>query len=154
MNKRQIKGTVILLQLFLVGALFLPAGTIVGDTSLHDTSLSVFQMIRRYAGMGFSDDALFYMVMACVFPAAIVICVLALKERKNFGASIVLCALYATASACFYSAAKIKMVDYATMTWLPYIIIFISLLSMILLILGFFQAAPAEGNGESGKRGN
>ncbi|WP_444658876.1 hypothetical protein ACRQV7_15115 [Caproiciproducens sp. R2] len=152
MNKRQIKIMVTLLQLFLIGALFLPAGTIVGDAAAGDTSLSVFQMINRYAGMGFSDDALFYMVMACVFPAAIIICMRVLKERKNFGASVVLCALYATASACFYSAAKRKMVDYATMTWLPYIIILISLTSMMLLIFGFFQAAQDGDGKESPKK--
>ncbi|MBW7572790.1 hypothetical protein [Caproiciproducens faecalis] len=153
MNKGQIKSTVTLLQLFLIGALFLPAGTIVGDTGAGDTSLSVFQMINRYAGMGFSDDALFYMVMACVFPAAIILCTLILKERKNFGAAIVLCSLYATASACFYSAAKRKMVDYTTMTWLPYIIILISLTSMMLLILGFFQAAQGGDGEEPTKKG-
>ncbi|MBE6829757.1 MAG: hypothetical protein E7519_06065 [Ruminococcaceae bacterium] len=151
MNKKQIKSMVTLLQLFLIGALFLPAGTIVGDAA-GDTALSVFQMINRYAGMGFSDDALFYMVMACVFPAAIIIFMRVLKERKNFGASVVLCALYATASACFYSAAKRKMVDYATMTWLPYIIILISLTSMMLLIFGFFQAAQDGDGRESPKK--
>nr|WP_319489457.1 hypothetical protein [uncultured Caproiciproducens sp.] len=154
MSKKQVKRMIIMLQLFLIGALFLPAGTIIGNTSTHDTSLSVFQMINRYAGMGFSDDALFYMIMACAFPTLIIFFVIVLKERKNFGVSVVLCALYTTASSCFYSAAKRKMVDYATMTYLPYIIIFISLISLILLILGFFMAAPADGDADSEKRSN
>lgn len=154
MNKKQIKRMIIMLQLFLIGALFLPAGTMIGNTSTQDTSLSVFQMINRYAGMGFSDDALFYMIMACFFPAMIILFVFVLKERKNFGASIVLSALYSTASACFYSAAKIKMVDYAAMTYLPYIIIFISIISLILLILGFFLAAPVDSDEDNGERSN
>jgi len=128
LNKKQIKSMVTLLQLFLIGALFLPAGTIVGGAA-GGTAL-----------------------MACVFPAAIIIFMRVLKERKNFGASVVLCALYATASACFYSAAKRKMVDYATMTWLPYIIILISLTSMMLLIFGFFQAAQDGDGRESPKK--
>ena len=144
LNKKQIKGIVIVLQAFLVAALFLPAGTITGEVKLNDTSLSVFGMIDRYAGMGFSDDALFYMVMACAFPVAIILSILFLKERTNFGAAVVISAFYATASACFFSSAKRKMVDYATLTSIPYLIVFVSLVSMILLILGFFYAAPSE----------
>ncbi|MCY1715143.1 hypothetical protein [Caproiciproducens galactitolivorans] len=145
MSKKQVKGLVILLQLFLIGALFLPAGTIIESSkNQDDATLSVFRMIDRYAGMGFADDARFYMIFACLFPAAIILLLLVLKERKNFQAGILLSAFYATASACFYSAAKTKMVDYATMTILPNIIILISLVSMIMLIWGLFLDPPAE----------
>lgn len=142
MNKRQAKIIVTILQLFLVGALFLPAGKISEGTSTKVTSLSVFGMIDRYAGMGFSDDALIYMIFACAFPAVIIFSVLFLKDRINFGAATVLSALYSAASACFFSASKIRMVDYATFTTMPYIIVFVSLVSMMFLILGFFYAAP------------
>lgn len=152
MSKKQVKGLVILLQLFLIGALFLPAGTIVESSkNQDDATLSVFRMIDRYAGMGFADDARFYMIFAGLFPAAIILLLLVLKERKNFQAGILLSAFYATASACFYSAAKRKMVDYATMTILPNIIILISILSMIMLIWGLFLDPPAE---KSAKRKN
>jgi hypothetical protein len=146
LNKRQIKIIVIFLQIFLVGSMFLPAGRISADTTnAGDSALSVFGMIDRYAGMGFSDDARFYMIMACVFPAVIVFSILFLKDRKNFGIATVLSALYAAASACFFSASRIKMVDYATLTRLPYIIVFLSIVSMLFLILGFFYAAPTGG---------
>jgi hypothetical protein len=152
LNKKQVKVIVIILQLFLVGALFLPAGKISGATGTDDSSLSVFGMIDRYAGMGFSDDARFYMILACVFPAAIIFSVLFIKERKNFGAATILSAFYSAASACFFSSSKIKMIDYATLTKLPYIIIIVSLISMIFLILGFFYAAPINGNNEDNKK--
>ena len=152
LNKKQVKGIVVALQLFLIGAMFLPAGRISVDKSAGDSSLSVFGMIARYAGMGFSDDARFFMIMACAFPAAIIFCVLFLKDRNNFGISTVLSALYAAASACFFSASKLKMVDYATLTRLPYIIIFLSLVSMMFLILGFFYAAPTGGDHEDDKK--
>lgn len=152
MSKKQVKGLVILLQLFLIGALFLPAGTIIESSkNQDDATLSVFRMIDRYAGMGFADDARFYMIFAGLFPAAVILLLLVLKERKNFQAGILLSAFYATASACFYSAAKRKMVDYATMTILPNIIILISILSMIMLIWGLFLDPPAE---KSAKRKN
>jgi len=150
LNKKQVKIIVLILQLFLIGALFLPAGRIEEGTG--DSSLSVFGMIARYAGMGFSDDARFYMIFACVFPAAIIFCVLFLKDRKNFGAATVLEALYAPASACFFSASEIKMVDYATLTRLPYIIVFVSIVSMMFLILGFFYAAPIDSDHGNDKK--
>ena len=152
LNKKQVKGIVIVSQLFLIVAMFMPAGRISVDTNGGDSSLSVFGMIDRYAGMGFSDDARFYMIMACAFPAAIIFCVLFLKDRKNYGISIVLSALYSTASACFFSASRLKMVDYATLTRLPYIITFVSLVSMMFLILGFFYAAPIGGDHEDDKK--
>ncbi len=148
MNKKQIRAIVIVLQLFLIASLFLPAGNITGIAKSGDNSLSVFGMIDRYAGMGFSDDALFYMILACVFPTAVIFFSLFLKERRNYSTAIVLCALYATASACFFSAAKRKMVDYATLTRIPYVIIAVSLCSMLLLILCFLYAAPSQGDGE------
>ena len=152
MNKKQVKVVVVLLQLFLVGSMFLPAGRVSDSSSTGISSLSVFGMIDRYAGMGFSDDARFYMIMACVFPAIIVFSVIFLKDRKNFGVGIVLSALYASASACFFSASKLRMVDYATLTRLPYIIVFISVVSMMFLILGFFYAAPMSGNQKHDKK--
>lgn len=148
MNKKQSRRFVIFLQLFLIGALFLPAGKIMGIDKSGDTSLSVFGMIDRYAGMGFSDDARFYTILACAFPAAIIFCSLFIKERINYGTAVTLSALYAAASACFFSAAKRKMVDYATLTRLPYLIILVSLISMLFLILCFFYADPNQENKE------
>jgi hypothetical protein len=142
MNKKQVKIIVVFLQAFLVGAMFLPAGRINEGAGKKDSALSVFGMIQRYAGMGFSDDARFFMIFACIFPVVIVFCILFLKDRMNFGSATVLSAFYACASACFFSASKTKLVDYATMTVLPYIIVFVSLVSMMVQILGFFYAAP------------
>lgn len=153
MNKKQIKVTVTILQIFLIGTLFLPAGRIIENASSGDSTLSVFGMIARYSGMGFSDDALLYMILACIFPSAIILSVFLLKDRKNFGVATVLSALYFAASPCFFSAASKKMVDYADMTKLPYLIVFVSLASMILLILGFLASAPAGTGDEEDKKG-
>lgn len=154
MNKKNIRRIAIVLQLFLIAALFLPAGTIVGADKSEDASISVFGMIERYAGMGFSDDALFYMVLACAFPLAIILSSFLIKERKNYGTAITLSALYSAASACFFSAAKIKMIDYATLTRLPYLIVIISIISMMLLILCFFYATPNQEGRENKKPGH
>lgn len=150
MYKKQIKIAITILQLCLIGALFLPAGRIIEDTGTGDSSLSVFGMIARYAGMGFSDDALFYVILACIFPSVIILSVFFFKDRKNFGIATVLSALYTAAAACFYTAATQKMVDYATITKLPYLIVTISLVSMLLLIFGFLSTAPPE-NADDGK---
>lgn len=142
MNKKQVRIIVVCLQAFLVAAMFLPAGRIIESADKKDSSLSVFGMIQRYAGMGFSDDARLYMIFACIVPVVIVLCVLFLKDRVNFGSATLLSAFYAGASSCFFSASKTKLVDYATMTVLPYIIVLVSLVSMIFQILGFFYATP------------
>lgn len=144
MNKKQVKGVVITLELFLIAALFLPAGTLTDANNSNDRPLSVFGMIDRYSGMGFSDDARIYTILAFVLPIAIILAVLFVKERKNFGTGIVLSALYSTASACFFSSAKRKMVDYATLTTLPYLMTIIALVCMLVLIFGFLQAAPKK----------
>ena len=154
MNKKNIRRIVILLQLFLIAALFLPAGNIMGSGQSGNSSISVFGMIDRYAGMGFSDDARFYMVLACAFPLAIILSSLFIKERINYGTAITLSALYAAASACFFSAARIKMVDYATLTRLPYLIVIISIISLMLLILCFFYAMPNKQGKENKKPGH
>jgi len=152
LTNRQIKGIVIMLQTFLIGSLFLPVGTTIGSNDSEKVSLSVYQLIYRYAGLGFSDDALIYIVLACVFPGIVIFSILFLKERKNFGISVIICALYASASACFYSSARCKMVDYASMNVFPYLIILISLSSMMLLILGFFNAQSVQNASKSNKR--
>ena len=153
LNKKQIKIVATILQLCLIGALFLPAGRIIENTATGDSTLSVFGMIARYAGMGFSDDALFYMILACIFPSATILCLWLLKDRKNFGIPTVLNAFYLTASVCFYTAATKKMVDYATMTELPYLIVTVSLASMLLLIFGFLATAPVNDTDEDDKKG-
>lgn len=150
LSKKNIKVLVCILQLFLIGALFLPAGRVIAAQS-RDSSMSVFGMIAHYAGMGFSDDALLYTVMACAFPAAIMFCVLFLKDRKNFGTATVLSAFYLAASACFYTAAPQKMVDYADISFLPYLILLVSLASLGVLILGFFRAMPPESTGKDNR---
>lgn len=152
MNKKHMKLIVVLLQLFLIGSLFLPAGRMIESTDKGDSTLSVFGMIEHYAGMGFSDDARFYTIMACFFPSVIILSVLFLKDRKNFGIATILCALYLAASACFYSSAPQRMVDYATMTWLPYLILVVALASLVFLILGFFLAMPPTAPEDEGEK--
>lgn len=142
MRKKQIKMAVALLELFLIGALFLPAGRIIDSSQKSDSSLSVFGMIARYGGIGFADDALFYTILACTLPIAIILTMLLLHERYNFGTATLLGALQATASACFFSAAAQKLVDYTAMTLLPYLIIFISIAAFLLLVYGFLISQP------------
>ncbi len=151
MNKKLVKIIVVILQLFLVGALFLPAGIVEGANK-KTTYLSVFGMIDRYAGMGFSDDARFFMIFACFFPAVILFSIFFLKERLNFGMATILSAFYSAATACFFSAAKTKLVDYATVTILPYIIVIVSILTLMVEILGFFYTAPGSSDQEKEKK--
>lgn len=141
MTKKQVQVVYGVIQALLIGFLFLPVGIVSAGTS-SESYISVFGMIRRYAGMGFSNDALIYMIFACTLPVLAVIFLLALKERKNFGTAAWLSAFYTLAAACFFSAARGKMVDSVSMTGLHYLIIFASFVSLLLAILGFFLTAP------------
>lgn len=132
MKRKQIQWTVVILQALLVGALFLPAAR-VPKTDSGTESLSVFEMIGRYAGLGFSNDAFFYMVFACTLPVLIAVFTL-VSGKKSLNSAILLTAFYAAASACFYSAAREKIVDSAVLTPLPYIIVFFSLVALFLLL--------------------
>lgn len=147
MSKKTIKILVTIIQLFLIASLFLPAGRTLGGGGKGDDSLSVFGMIHRYAGMGFSDDALLYTVLACIIPTAVIVTMFVLKERYNFGTATLLCAFYSLSSACFFSAASNRMVDDTALTYLPYMITGMSLVSMMLLIFAFLMSQPAGRKG-------
>lgn len=122
-----------------MAALFLPAGKISGQAGSEETTLSVFDMIRRYAGMGFSNDALCFTIFSFCIPAANVLFpFFPLRYDLNFGVPVCLSALYALAVACFFSSAKVKMVDSVGMTGLPYILILLAILSIFLYITGYF----------------
>ena len=148
MTKKQIRIYLVLVQAVLVVTLFLPAGRAISADGKPSASVSVFGMIRRYAGMGFSNDALVYMVLSCLLPVLIVAFLFFLKERFNYGTAACLSALYSLAAACFFSAAKRKMVDSVTMTGLHYVIVLLTLVSILLSIGGFLSAHPGGGNGE------
>lgn len=147
-SKKQIKVLLLILELFLMAALFLPAGRING---VNDNTLSVFGMIARYGGMGFSDDALFFMILSGAFPVAVIFSVFFVRERYNFGIAAVMNAFYTVASACFFSAAARRLVDYSSMTLLPYLIIFVSLAAMLLAALGFLLSEPTPHREKNGK---
>lgn len=142
MTKKHMKIAYIVFQVLLVGFMFLPVGVSATSDASSVLSLSVFGMIRRYGGMGFSNDALVYLIFACTLPVLSSLLLLRLKERANFGTSSWLSALYTLAAACFFSAAKEKMVDSVSMTGLHYVIILVSFAGMLAAILGFFLAAP------------
>lgn len=148
MTKKHVKTAYIVFQVLLIGFMFLPVGVAVASDASPMLSLSVFGMIQRYGGMGFSNDALVYLVFACALPILSVVLLLRMKERKNFGTVSWLSAFYTLVAACFFSAAKEKMVDSVSMTGLHYVIILVSLAAMIAAILGFFLAAPKP-NGEA-----
>lgn len=140
MSKNQLKAFITVLQALLIGTLFLPVGReITTKPAIEQIELSVFGMVRRYAGMGFSNDALVFMIVACCLPAFVVIFLFALKGRSDFGSSACLCAFYAICAACFFSAAKEQMVDVVAMTGVHYLIIFISLIAMLFSIYGFLR---------------
>ena len=148
MTKKQIRILLILVQGILIGTLFLPVGRAVAGEGKPGDAVSVFGMIRRYAGMGFSNDALVYMALACLLPVLIVVFLFLLKERYNFGTAACLSALYSLSAACFFSAARRKMVDSVTMTGLHYLIVLLTLVSILLSCWGFLLASP-EGGGDS-----
>lgn len=145
MTKKQVKSLTVFLQAILIICLFLPVGRSTVSDSKDMATLSVFGMIRRYAGLGFSNDALIYMIFSCCLPVLTILFLLCLKDRKNFATAAWLSALYSLAGACFYSAARVRMVDSVAMTGLHYLILLISMVSLGLTILGFFLAAPQPG---------
>mgnify|MGYP000962537964 CR=1 FL=1 len=134
MTNKQLKIVMILMQGILVGTLFLPAGRAIGVNGEPGVAVSVFGMIRRYAGMGFSNDALVYMVLSCLVPSLTVAACLG--------------TLYVLATSCFFSAAKRKMVDSVTMTGLHYLIVFLALASMLLSCWQFLSTPPGGNDGE------
>lgn len=138
MTKKRILFFASAIQLLLVAALFLPAGKFTGKAGSGEAVLSVFGMIRQYAGMGFSDDALFFTIFSCCIPAANIIFSFCLKRRMNFGVPACLSAFYALVAACFFSSARVKMVDSVGMTGLHYVLILLAVASLFLYILGYF----------------
>lgn len=148
MTKKQVKITLVFFQLLLILTLFLPVGKIAAADASHSSVLSVFGMVRRYAGMGFSNDALVYMALSCCLPLLTILLLFLLHERKNFGVAACLCAFYTLAAACFFTAAKGKMVDSVAMTGLHYFIILLSLVSMGVAIFGYFIAMPPPGKNQ------
>ena len=150
MSKKQVKILLVVVQVLLIGMQFLPVGrALVSETGEH-TALSVFGMIHRYAGLGFSNDALIYLIFSCLLPLLIVVLLFSLRERRNFGAAACLSAFYLLAVACFFSAAKRKMVDAVAMTGLHYLIVFVAVVSLALAAGGYCISAPNRGGDDGG----
>lgn len=142
MTKKRIIISASTIQLLLVAALFLPAGKFTGQGGAGENTISVFDMARRYAGLGFSDDTMVFIIFSfCIPTANIIFSVSSLKNRLNFGVPVCLCALYEVVTACFFSSAKVKMVDSVGMTGLHYMLILLAIVSMFLYIYGFFLEA-------------
>jgi hypothetical protein len=140
MSKKQLKALITALQVLLICMLFLPVGMeTAAKSALQKMALSVFGLMRRYAGMGFSNDALVFTIIACCLPVLITVFLFALKGRSDFGTAACLGALYTLCAACFFSAAKNQMVDVVSMTGVHYIIILISIIAMLLSIYGFIR---------------
>jgi len=142
MRKKQIKILLITVQALLIGMQFLPVGMVAVPGGGGKEPLSVFDMIHRYAGMGFSNDALIYLLLSCLLPVLTVLLLIFLRERYNFGTAACLSAFYMLAAACFFTAATRKMVDSVAMTGLHYLIVLLSLLSLALACYGFCVCAP------------
>lgn len=138
MTKKQIVISASAVQLFLVAALFLPAGKVTGAAGAEASTLSIFGMIRRYAGMGFSDDALLFTIFSCCIPAANIIFPFCPVKRLNFSVPAALSAFHAVVASCFFSSARIKMVDSVGMTGLHYVLILFMLVALFLYIFGYF----------------
>lgn len=142
MLKKQVKILLIGMQVLLVGMQFLPVGRTAVPGTDHTDTLSVFKMMYRYAGMGFSNDAVVYLLLSCFFPILTILLLVFLRERYNYGTAACLSAFYMLAAACFFSAAKRKMVDSVMMTGLHYLIILVSFLSLALACWGFCICEP------------
>ena len=145
MSKKQIKILMVAVQALLIGMQFLPVGRVLTPGTGNRTALSVFDMIHRYAGLGFSNDALVYLIFSCLLPLLTVVLLFALRERYNFGVAACLSAFYLLAVACFFSAAKRKMVDAVAMTGLHYLIVFMAVVSLMLAVAGFCLSSPHRG---------
>ncbi|MFU0832198.1 MAG: DUF4293 domain-containing protein [Oscillospiraceae bacterium] len=145
MPKKHIKILLVLMQALLIGMQFLPVGRASAVRAEEKESLSVFRMIHRYAGMGFSNDALVYLLLSCLIPILTVVFLFVLKERYNFGTAACLSAFYMLAAACFFTAAKRKMIDSVMFTGLHYLIILVSLVSLALAAWGFCICMPRSG---------
>lgn len=142
MPKKHIKILLVVMQALLIGMQFLPVGRASAVRAGEKEPLSVFGMIYRYAGMGFSNDALVYLLLSCLIPILTVVFLFVLKERYNFGTAACLSAFYMLAAACFFSAAKRKMIDSVMFTGLHYLIILVSLVSLALAAWGFCICLP------------
>ncbi|MCI1966052.1 MAG: hypothetical protein LKJ17_07990 [Oscillospiraceae bacterium] len=142
MGKKQVKRWLIALQMLLIGMMFLPVGMVTNFEEGGKSPLSVFGMIHRYAGMGFGEDAIVYSLLSCLIPILTVLMLIFLKQRYNFGTAACLSAFYMLAAACFFTAAKRKMVDSVAMTGLHYLIILAALLSLALAAWGFCICTP------------
>lgn len=145
MSKKQIKILLVVVQALLIGMQFLPVGLVQVPETGDRAALSVFGMIHRYAGLGFSNDALVYLIFSCLLPLLAVVLLFALRERRGFGAAACLSAFYLLAAACFFSAARRKMVDAVTMTGLHYLIVFLAAVSLVLAAGGYCLSAPHRG---------
>ena len=77
--------------------MFFAAGKITGEGSVN-----AFQLLDLSTVAGHPGDSLFYFVTGCVLPMVIILCILVIKDKTNFGAAAILTAVCSVAVALFF----------------------------------------------------
>lgn len=137
MTKKRLKLCICILQALCLGMLFLPMGR-----SQSGGFLDAFDLMRRYAALGFSPDAQAYGFLALALPVLTAVLLFALRERKNFGTGACLCALNSVAGACFFSAVKAAFSGSVVMTGLHYLLELLLLAGALAEICAYLLCAP------------
>lgn len=137
-TKKQLKLCICVLQSVCLGLLFLP----MGRAQQGGGYLNSFELMRRYAALGFSPDAQVYAFLSLLLPMLTAVFLFTLRERKNFGVGACLCAFNVVTGACFYSAVKTAFSGSVTMTGLHYLLEFLLLASLIVEIYSYLNCEP------------
>lgn len=104
--------------------------------------LDAFDLMRRYAALGFSPDAQAYGFLALALPVLTTVFLFTLRERKNFGTGACLCALNVMAGACFFSAVKAAFSGSVIMTGLHYLLELLLLAGVLAEICAYLLCVP------------
>ena len=139
MKKKTMKSIGVALQAILLGLMFLPQGKTTGEGSVN-----AFQLLDLSTAAGHPGDSLFYFVTGCGLPMVIILCILVIKDKTNFGAAAILTAVYSVAVACFYAAARRYLSAYLTFHYVYIAFIILGVISVLAYILFYFFSTPKE----------
>lgn len=141
MLKKRLKLWICILQAASLGFLFLP----MGREQQSGAFLDAFDLMRRYAALGFSPDAQVYGFLAFLLPVLTAAFLFTLRDRWNFGTGACLCAFHVVTAACFYSAVKTAFSGSVAMTGVHYLLVFLLLVSVLVEICAYLVTPPSAG---------
>lgn len=151
MTKKQVKILLIVIQALLLGMLFLPAAYSLGA---NPVPLSTFDLVRRYADIGYKPGSLVYIVLAVCCPVMSALSPLLLHDRKNFGVPACISALTCVVQACFSSTVSNAMLSSVRMTGQITIMAFFAFFSIAVAIYGFLRLDVPRPKDSEEKPGN